>query len=124
MAVTIEFDVLRNEFPSLLAQFDGIVNRAIRKQILVTEADLKTNIVRYDAIDTGNMLNSTRGEMVSAAEGLVSVSAESEDGYPYPWIVNYGGVHVAPRPYWSDAEAKAEDEYPGRMRREFEASFP
>lgn len=120
---SVDLDVIRNEFPNMLAQFDSIVNRAIRKQIFVTEGDVKTNIVKYDAIDTGNMLGSVKAEMQGQDTGIVSVSAQSGDGYPYPVAVNFGTVYVSPRPFFTEAETKAETEFPGRMRSEFEAAF-
>ena len=119
----VDIQVLRNEFPTIAAEMDAIINRAIRKQVLVSEGDVKENIVRYDAIDTGNMLGSTRGEMTGQKTGLVSVSAESEQGYPYPAAVNYGTRRMAARPFWTEAEVKAEQEFPGRMRRELEAAI-
>ena len=119
----VDVQVLRNEFPTIAAEMDAIINRAIRKQVLVSEGDVKENIVRYDAIDTGNMLGSKRGEMTGQKTGLVSVSAESEQGYPYPAAVNYGTRRMAARPFWTEAEVKAEQEFPARMRRELEAAI-
>lgn len=121
---SIDMDVIRNEFPNLLAQFDAIEERAIRKQVFVTTADVKDNIVRYDYVDTGNALGSVDGRMIDDHTGEVSVSAESDEGFPYPVVGNYGSVDQSPRPFFSDAEAKAETEFPDRMRREFEAAFP
>lgn len=120
----IEFDVQRNEFGSLAAMLPEIRTRAIRKQVLVSTGDVKQFIVQYGAVDTGNMLGSTTGEMVSANEGIVSVSAESGDGFPYPRLVNSGGVHVSPRPFFDDAVALAKQEFGTLMRREIEAALP
>ena len=113
--VALSFDVQRNEFGPLANMLPSIINRVIREQVMVSEGNVKTNIVQYDAVDTGNMLNSTKGEMLGQREGLVSVSAQSEDGYPYPAAVNFGTVHVSPRPYFSDEEEVARDEFPRRM---------
>lgn len=120
----IDFEVQRNEFGSLAAMLPSIVTRAIRKQVLVSEGDVKQFIVMYSAIDTGNMLGSTKGEMVSPNEGMVSVSAESEKGFPYPVAVDKGTVHMAPRPFFTEAEQQAKQEFPALMRRELEAAMP
>lgn len=120
----IEFEVRRNEFGSLAGMLPSIVTRAIRKQVLVSEGDVRQFIQQYDAIDTGNMLGSVKGEMVSANEGIVSVSAESGDGYPYPKAVNYGTIHVAPRPFFTDAENLARQEFGPLVKREIEAALP
>lgn len=115
VVVALSFDVQRNEFGPLANMLPSIINRVIREQVMITEGDVKTNIVQYDAVDTGNMLNSTKGEMLSQREGLVSVSAQSEDGYPYPVAVNFGTVKVSPRPFFTDAEEVARQEFPRRM---------
>lgn len=111
----IEFEVRRNNFGPLAAMLPTIINRVIREQVFISEGDVKTNIIQYNAVDTGNMLNSTKGEMLSPTEGLVSVSAQSGQGYPYPVAVNFGTVHVSPRPFFSDAETTAQQEFPRRM---------
>lgn len=121
---SIDVEILRNEFPTIAAQFHAIVNRALRKQMFVSVTDVKINIVKYNYIDTGNALGSVNGKMLSDNEAMVSVSAESKDGYPYPWIGNYGGRNRPPRPFFTEAEMKAEREFPERMRREFEAAMP
>lgn len=111
-------DLKFNHLPLLDSQFRQRVNRGVRKQVFVTEGDVKVSVVKYDVIDTGNLLGSVRGEMTGELSGMVSVSAESGDGYPYPWIQNYGSVHIPPRPFFSDPEAKAESEFEPRVRRE------
>jgi hypothetical protein len=119
----IEVTIVNNNLGPLAALLPRLINTAIRKQLAVTEADIKTGIVRYDAIDTGNMLGSTRTEMTGTTSGQVSVSAESEQGYPYPRAVNYGTVKMAPRPFFSEAEIKAKAEFAGRMNREINGAF-
>lgn len=113
MSVTAE--VAFNKLPAIARRFPSEVNRRIRQQVFTTEGDVKTNIVAYDAVDSGNMLGSTRGEMTGQLAGQVSVSAESEDGYPYPQIVNSGGVFVPPRPFFDEALDKARDEFSRRF---------
>jgi len=120
----LEFEVKRNEYGSLADMLPAIITRAIRKQVLISEGNVKENIVRYDAIDTGNMLGSVNGRMVSANEGVVSVNAESGDGFPYPAAVNGGTVHVPPRPFFDEEVEQAKEEFPRTVRREFEAALP
>jgi len=113
--MSVTADVTFNKLPAIARRFPTEVNRRIRQQVFTTEGDVKTNIVAYDAIDTGNMLGSTRGEMTGQFAGQVSVSAESEDGYPYPQLVNSGGVYVPPRPFFDEALDKARGEFPRRF---------
>lgn len=113
----ITLDVRYNRMPQIRARFPREVNRIVREQVLVTEADVKTNIaVKYGAVDTGAMLNSTTGRMTGDAEGEVTVSAQSAQGYPYPVAVNYGTRFMPGRPFMNDAAAKAESEFPARFR--------
>lgn len=119
----MEVEIVQNDWLALASALPAAVNRGIRKQIFVTEGDVKVNVQTYDVIDTGNLLGSIRAEMLDRTTGMVSVSAESEQGFPYPWIQNYGGRYIAPRPFFSDAEAKARDEFPGRMKREIDAAL-
>lgn len=120
----LEFEVQRNEFGSLAEMLPSIITRAIRKQVLVSAGDVKQFIIQYDAVDTGNMLGSVNGQMVSATEGVVSVSAESGDGYPYPRAVNSGTIYVPPRPFFDDAESLARQEFGPLVKREIEAALP
>lgn len=113
--VALSFDVQRNECGHLANLLPTLINRVIREQVNVSVDDVATNIVKYNAVDTGLMLNSAQGEMLNAREGLVSVSAQSGDGYPYPVAVNYGTVKMSPRPFFTDAENTARDEFPRRM---------
>lgn len=113
--MSVEVTISFNKLPAIARQFPAETNRRIRQQVFQTEGDVKTGIVSHDAIDTGNMLGSTRGEMTGQFEGLVSVSAESEDGFPYPQLINSGGVYVAPRPFFDEALDKARGEFPRRF---------
>lgn len=117
---TIKVTLEKNIFGDLARQFPAAVNRGMRKQVLVSERDVVTNIQRYDLIDTGNMMGSVKGD-TEAME--VSVNAESEKGYPYPWIQNYGGRKIPRKPFFSEAVRKAEDEFPGRVRREIDRAM-
>lgn len=118
--VRVFVSIEKNELPRLAAAMPSVFDRAARKQVLVSEGDVKGNIVKYDAIDTGNMLGSVRGD-TGAME--VSVSAESEGGYPYPTAVNYGTIHVPPRPFFTEAENKARQEFLGRVKTEVEGEL-
>lgn len=53
------------------------------------------------ATDIGNLVNSIGSRMIGAAEGEVTVSAE------YAAVLEFGGVHMAPRPFFTPA-VKAE----------------
>lgn len=121
--VKVVAELVFNHLSQLAGGLQGAVNRGIRKQVMVTEGDVKVNIVKYSYVDTGNALGSVRGQMTGQMEGLVSVSAESEQGFPYPTVGNYGSVHQAPRPFFTEAEMKAEREFAGRVRREVESSL-
>lgn len=105
-----------NNLHAIAAGLSGAIATAVREQVLATERDVKLNIVAYDYIDTGNALGSVRGE-ANGSSGEVSINAESEDGFPYPWVGNYGSVHQSARPFFTNAEKKAEREFPGRVNR-------
>lgn len=113
--------IVYNRFPEIRRRFPREVDQIVREQIKVTEGDVKTNIVKYNAIDTSNMINSVDSHPTGHAQGEVTVSAQSEQGYPYPTAVNFGyervdGVRVPGRPFFSEAIIKAEDEFPERFK--------
>lgn len=51
------------------------------------------------ATDTGNLAHSIGARMIGRTEGEVTVSAE------YAAVLELGGVHMAPRPYFAPAVA-------------------
>lgn len=97
-------------------QFPDEANRVVREAVMDVERDVVVNIVKYGAVDTGTMLGSVRGEMTGQAEGMVSVNAESEEGYPYPVAVNYGTRYVPARPFFTDAVEQERQRFPERFR--------
>lgn len=58
MPITTEVIVERTQLPELIARLPELANQAVREQGQVCVADAKTNIVKYNAIDTGTMLGS------------------------------------------------------------------
>ena len=110
-------DVPRNVSGKLAAELPRLIRDAIRKQVFVTEGDVKLNIRKYDYIDTGATLNSVRGEMTGAQEGMVSVGTE------YAVYGNYGTRYQAARPFLTEAEIKAREEFGPRVRAEIEGAF-
>lgn len=100
---------------SVAARFPSAINKVVREQVLESEGRVKINIVSYGAVDTGMMLGSVKGEMTDQFAGEVTVSAESGDGFPYPAAVNYGTVHMSPRPFFSDEVHRAETAFPARF---------
>lgn len=117
MPITTEVIVERTQLPELIARLPELANQAVREQGQVCVADAKTNIVKYNAIDTGTMLGSVATHMLGEYEAEVSVNATSADGYPYPLVVNYGSSRVGPRPFFTEMIAKATREYPERIQR-------
>ena len=117
MPITTQVFIEHNELPNLIAQLPALANQAVREQGQVSVADAKTNIVKYDAIDTGTMLNSVTTKMLGEYEAEVTVNAVSDDGYPYPVIVDKGGAHVSPRPFFTEMIATAKREFPDRISR-------
>lgn len=118
MSISVELGGL--DYGDFASQFDAIVNRATREQVLVSERNIKNNIIKYDQIDSGNMLGLTKGD---TSEMMVSVSAESEDGYHYPWIQNYGGAHISGTGFFTEEEIQAKREYPERVKDHLERAF-
>lgn len=107
---TLDFQVKRNVSGALAQALDAAVNKAIRTQIEVTRNDVKANIVAMDYIDTGATLNSVQAEMIGPTEGKVSVGTE------YAVFGNFGTRYQAPRPFFTQAETKAAEEFPKRMK--------
>ena len=107
--------VVFNKFGAIGAGFDQKVNAAIRTQIYATQRDTQTNIQKYGLIDTGTMLNSVTPQMTGQFSGEVKVSAQSDEGYPYPAAQNYGTRYIPASPFFSEAVTKAEGDFPKRF---------
>lgn len=114
--MTARVIVVKNVSKQVAARFPGEIDRIIRAQALQSVDDTMTNIVKYDAIDTGNMLNSPRDHEAGHLAREVTVSAQSKQGAPYPAFVNYGTRFMPARPFFSDMIATAEKEFPERFR--------
>lgn len=113
MSVRVE---VKSKLGRVARQFPDEVRTIIREQVLESEGNVKINIVKYDAIDTGAMFGSVKGEMTGDLEGEVSVNAQSDDGFPYPIVVDKGGAHVAGRPFFSDEAERARQTFPDKFR--------
>jgi hypothetical protein len=107
---SVKVIIKHNKLPQLAARFPREVNRIVREQVMQTESDVKVNIRKYGAVDTGNMLNSTQGRMEGEHDGVVSVGAD------YAVHVNYGTRYISGRPFFSDATERARQEFPERFR--------
>lgn len=105
--VTVE--VLFDKLDDFARLFPRETQQIIREQVMQSEADVKTNIVKYDYVDTGATLNSTQGRMTGEFAGEVSVGTE------YAMYGNYGTRHQPARPFFSDAADKARREFPQRF---------
>lgn len=124
---TITVTVERNLAGRLADMLPTLVDRAVREQVFQSEADVKVNVQKYDVIDTGNLLGSVKGRPTGHAQGEATVSAQSEQGYPYPRAQNYGwhdrgGNYHPGRPFFSEAETKAAEEFPQRVARAIEGA--
>ena len=113
--MTARVIVVKNMSKRVAQQLPGEIDRIIRAQALQSVDDTMTNIVKYDAIDTGNMLNSVRDHEAGHLAREVVVSAQAEGGAPYPAFVNYGTRFMPARPFFSDMIAVAEKEFPDRF---------
>lgn len=115
MAKPVEVVISFDKLPQLARRFPVATSKRIRAEVLATEAGVKQNIVTADLIESGNMLNTTKGEMTGQFEGQVSVPAESEDGFPYPIVQDRGSVHVPATGFFSKEVDKSRTRFPRRF---------
>jgi HK97 gp10 family phage protein len=106
----ITTQIIYNKLPQVRARFPREVSEIVREQIKVTEDDIKTNIQKYDYIDTGATLNSVQSAMTGQFSGEVTVGTE------YAVYGNYGTRYQTARPFASDAAVTGETEFPERFR--------
>jgi len=92
------------------ARVPDAVHNLVRAQVLQTEDDVTVNVVKYDVIDTGNLLGLTKGEMTGQGQGEVVNNAE------YAAYQNFGTRFIAGRPFFSDAIDVARQEFPKRFK--------
>jgi len=100
-----------NRLPRVRRSFPGAVNTIVHEQVLQTQTDVRTNILKYDYIDTGETFRSVEGDMTGEFSGEVTV------GTDYAVFGNYGTRYQPARPFFSDAVVKAEAEYPDRFKK-------
>ena len=108
--MTVRMVVRANNCERVAARFPAEVDRLVRAQLLQTEADVKENVVTYDVIDTGNLLNRVTSQATGEAQGEVRSEAE------YSAYQNFGTRFIGGRPFFSDAIEVARDEFPARFR--------
>lgn len=99
-----------NRLPKVRISFPGAVNKIVLEQVLQTQTDVRTNILKYDYIDTGATFRSVEGDMIGQFTGEVTVGTE------YAVYGNFGTRFQAARPFFSDATVKAEREFPDRFK--------
>lgn len=122
----LRLEVKYNRLPEMYDKFPRETDQIVRQQLFVTEDDVKTNIVKYDAIDTSNMINTVASKPDSSGGGEVVSPAEYSAYVNYGYVrggrsflfgaVRMGGSHVPARPFFSDAVEKARREFPERFR--------
>lgn len=108
--MTVRMVVRANRCKAVAARFPREVDALVRAQLLQSEADVKENVVKYDVIDTGNLLNSVAGRSTGQARGEVVSGAE------YSAYQNFGTRFISGRPFFSDAIETARKEFPERFR--------
>lgn len=91
----------------VIAAFHTSAQKAVIKACYDTEAQAKQNIIEVDAVDTGNMLNSTQADLSDIANGVGIVSVGAEYGPD----VEYGhhtrsGSYIQGRPFFTPAVEK------------------
>jgi len=119
----ITVEVVLNKFPGMTDRIMLAVNQGMRHQHLATRRDVVMNIRKWKAIDTGTMIGSVRSRMTGTHEAEVKVGARSDEGYPYPAAVNYGTVHMDPRPFFTEAVEKARVEFGPRVQKYVERAI-
>lgn len=108
--MTVRMVVRSNLCPRVAQRFPAEVDRLVRAQLLQTEQDVIENVVKYDVIDTGNLMNRVESRSTGQAQGEVTSGAE------YSAYQNFGTRFIAGRPFYSDAIEVARREFPERFR--------
>lgn len=98
--------VEKNRCAEVARRFPIEVKQIIREEGLAFEDGVVGNIVKYQTIDTGTMMNSV------AFDG----EDEVKDNVQYGEFVDKGTVHMEPRPFWSDELAESRRRFPKRFR--------
>lgn len=76
------------------------------------EGNASTNVVSMGAVDTGNLLNSIKGEALKADNSRWRVYAGAE----YAAYVNFGTRFMPARPYFTDAVDKVRPVFKAAMK--------
>lgn len=105
----VKLVVVENRLPSLIQLMPAAIERIVREQVRETTEDVKANIVKYDAIDTGDMLHAVEGHMTGATSGEVNSPA------PYSAFVDRGTYKMAGRPFFEEAKVKGSVAFPQRF---------
>ncbi len=108
--MAVQVIVRSNKCPQVMRRFPAEVDRIVRAQLLQSESDAKENVVKYDVIDTGNLLGSIFSQSTGQAQGMVASPAE------YSAYQNFGTRYITGRPYFSDMVETARQEFPQRFR--------
>ena len=106
---TLNTYVAYNKLPAIAAKFPALVRELVDDERFDFEADVKDFIVSYNAVDTGNMLNSVFSRMIGEH------SAEILSPAHYSAYVNYGTYKMAARPFFSDAVERSRQRFPQRF---------
>lgn len=95
----------------IAARFHAAAALLIAKTVKDAEARTKALIQEYDAIDTGNMLNSVTSGMNGPLTGWWASPA------PYSIYVDMGTIHMAARPFFSGAYTDTEATFKADLAR-------
>lgn len=104
-----------NNLGKLAAKLPGLADLIVAKTTMDLEAEIKQNIVAVDAIDSGNMLNTTQGHHEPGSiKGHVDTAAEY-------WVhVEFGTHNMAGRPFVLPAKDAIEPGYHAAIKQGIE----
>lgn len=96
--MSVSMVVRSNDLPRIARELPDEAHRVVAKVAADIEAHAKRNIVMMGAVDTSNLLNSVRHDLLGPVEALVSVGAS------YGIYVHEGTVRYPhPRPFLRNA---------------------
>lgn len=96
----------KNRFHEVARAFPREVDAIIREEGLAFEDGVVSNIVKYDVIDIGTLLDSV------AFDGKDEVA----DNVEYGEFQDKGTAFISPRPFWSDELETSRLRYPKRFQ--------
>ena len=123
MAVTTKSDFRRLDH--IIHSLNGRTDDVLRDISLELVEETRQVITEMGAVDTGRMLDSVEARPEGTLKAVVSVTARSKDGAPYPLFVHEGyhrrnGLYVPGRGFLRVASERVRVRLPDHFRKLFQ----